>query len=236
MLTCQSSFKKFFRRADTIADERRQDTLPPQTTPQPERQTEDSSREPREPRRVRFQEDVDAIVPEICNLIGLRTASPTHFLRLLATLPSNLHEVHRRTLLRAARSAVGVAYGEFSLARSAAARQGTSDRSSSNWMFRIPFADVRDFKGYVNEVNEQAENLNDSMREFGFFDVAEPDCRRATERLRVAYGGIVPGSATAELAEIRWAVERKCMYWAAVTMMEARIGEAAYAGGSGQAG
>jgi hypothetical protein len=182
---------------------------------------------------VRFQEDVDAIVPEICNLIDLRTASPTHFLRLLATMPSNLHEV-RRTLLRAARSAVGVAYGEFSLARSAAARQGTSDRPSSNWMFRIPFADVRDFKGYVNEVNEQAENLNDSMRGFGFFDVAEPDCRRATERLRVAYDGIVPGSAAAELAEIRWAVERKCMYWAAVTMMKARIGEDAHVGGPGQ--
>jgi hypothetical protein len=236
MLTCQSSFKTFFRRADTTADERKQDTNPPQTTPQPERQTGDSSREPSEPRRVRFQEDVDVIVPKICNLIDLRTASPTHFLRLLATLPSNLYEVHRRTLLRAARSAVGVAYGEFSLARSAAARQGTSDKPSSNWMFRIPFADVRDFKGYVNEVNEQAENLNNSMRGFEFFDVAEPDCRRAMESVRISFGRTVPGSAETEMAEIRWAVERKCMYWAAVTMMEARIGEAAYARGSGQAG
>jgi hypothetical protein len=219
-----SSLKKFFSRGDTTTSEREQNTKPPQTTPPPGRRTENSSREPREartPRRVRFQEDIDEIVPEICNLIDLRTASPTHFLRLLAILPSDLHEVHRRTLLRTARSALGVAYGEFNLARSAAARQGTSDRPSSNWMLTIPFADVRDFKDYVGEVNDLAENLNDSMRGFGFFDAAEPHCRRAMESVRIAFGRIVPGSAETEMAEIRWAVERKCMYWAAVTMMKA---------------
>jgi hypothetical protein len=173
---------------------------------------------------VRFQENVDDIVADLCSLIDLRTEIPTYFLRRLADLPPALPDVHRRTLLRTARSAVGVAYGEFARARSAA-REGHMPARIQ--MFRIPFPDVRDFTDYVGEVIDLAENLNDSVRGFGFFDVAGTDCRRAMDYLRVAHGGIVPESAAAEMAEIRWAVERKCMYWSAVTMMRARVGEAA---------
>ena len=225
-----SSLKKFFRRGNAVTGERGQDTKPPRTTPSLERRNENSSREPRETRRVRFQENVDDIVTDLCSLIDLRTEIPTYFLRRLADLPPALPDVHRRTLLRTARSAVEVAYGEFARARSAA--QGNMPTRIQ--MFRIPFADVRDFKDYVGEVNDSAENPNDSVRGFGFFDVAGTDCRRAMNYLRLAYGWIVPESAAAEMAEIRWAVERKCMYWSAVTMMKARIGEAARARGSGQ--
>jgi hypothetical protein len=166
---------------------------------------------------VRFQENVDDIVVDLCSLIDLRTEIPTYFLRRLADLPPALPDVHRRTLLRNARSAVEVACSEFTRARSAA-RGNMPTRIQT---FRIPFGDVRDFKEYVQEVNDLAENLNDSMRGFGFFDVAEPPCRRAMESVRIAFGRIVPGSVETEMAEIRWAVERKCMYWAAVTMMKA---------------
>ena len=172
---------------------------------------------------MRLQEDVEDVVVEICGLIKLPTDSPAGFIRRLATLPSNLHETHRRTLLKAAKTAVELAYIEFDITRSAC-RQRMPENRVSTWISRIPFADVRDFKECIYEVIDLAERLKDSTIGFGFFEVVEPVCRRATESVRISFGRIVPEIGKAEMVEIRWAVERECMYWAAVTMIRARIG------------
>lgn len=98
----------------------------------------------------------------------------------------------------------------------------------------IPFAEVRDFDRYVYEVVSMAEDWQDSVSGLGFFAASEPDCRRALEGLSTVRDQAVGGSAETEMAEIWRAVERKCMYWAAVTIMDARIGEVGHAGGSGK--
>lgn len=170
-----------------------------------------ASREAREARSARFQENAEDALVEICSLIGLETASPTYTLSRLANLQSDLHEVHRRRLLETARSAVESAYREFDRARRAGEEKIPEDQAFLCMCF-IPFAELRDFDRYVYKVVSMAEDLHDSVSELGIFAASAPDCRRALEGLRTVRDQAVGGSAETEMAEIRWAVERKCMY------------------------
>jgi hypothetical protein len=54
------------------------------------------------------------------------------------------------------------------------------------------------------------------------------------EALNVVLQSVARGGADAEITELRWTVERKCMYCDAVAMLNARIGEANYVGGVAQ--
>lgn len=100
----------------------------------------------------------------------------------------------------------------------------------------IPFAEDRSFQKYVDMVNVLAEDLDDSASGLGFFEAAAVECRRARESVGKATDDVVKGGAeAAQMVEIRWFIERKCMYWAAVAMVDARLEEAGCAGGSGEA-
>jgi hypothetical protein len=172
------------------------------------------------------------LVDEIGQLIRVRTASPTYALKRLAALSPDLNDVYRGRLLETAKSAVEVAYAEFERAR----KTGW-ENLAGDWAFTLmswmPFAEVRDFRKYVDEVKVAAEDLDDSTLGFGFFEAAAVDCRRARESVGKATGGIVDKAA--QVSEIRWVIERKCMYCAAIDMMDARIGEAGRAEASGEA-
>jgi len=175
------------------------------------------------------------LVDELGQLIRVKTASPTYSLKRLAALPPDLNDVYRGRLLEAAKAAVEVAYAEFERARKTGWENYLGDLAFArmSWM---PFAEIRDFQKYVNEVDVAAEDLGDSTFGFGVLEAAAVDCRRARGSVGKTADGILKGGVeAAQLAEIRWVVERKCMYWAVVAMLDARIEEAGRAEGSGGA-
>jgi hypothetical protein len=74
---------------------------------------------------------------------------------------------------------------------------------------------------------------------FGLFEQAELDCRCAKESVGKAtdciiVNDIVVDFVRAQMAEIGWMIERKCIYWAAAAMMDAQIEEAGRAGVPGE--
>jgi len=90
-------------------------------------------------------------------------------------------------------------------------------------MCRLPVADVREFEAYVSEVASMAGEMKESVLGFEFFEAAELHSKSADHSVKKAMEWIERGGVAAESTEIRWAVERRCMYWAAVAMIDARI-------------
>jgi hypothetical protein len=236
--------KNLFRRGN--AGDHQPDT---HVTPSPDRNTAGSdgkvlssrpstwaSREARESRSARFQEDEMNLVGELDQLIRLKTASPTYVVKRLADLPSDLNDVYRERLLKAARLAIEVAYAEYER-DSKTGWENLPGDSAFDRMSHMPFAEVRDFQKYVDEVNAVVYQLSNMTLGVGFFEAAAVDCKRAQESADKATMSIALEVARAQMVEIRWAVERKCMYWAAVAMMNARIDsrvdDTGHAGGSG---
>ena len=176
---------------------------------------------------------------EIDQLIRVKTGSPTYALKRFAALSPDVNGVYRGRLLETARVAIEVAYAEYERARTTGCKCLPGDTAFS-WMFWIPFGETRDFQRYVKEINTAAEELDDSTMGFGFFEQAELDYRCAKESVGKAtdciiVNGIVVDVVKAQMAEIGWMIERRCMYWAAAAMMDARIEEAGRAGGPDEA-
>jgi hypothetical protein len=180
------------------------------------------SREARVAKSTRFPEDDIILVREISDLIALNTASPKYVLARIDALPSDLSDWHRKALLKAAREAVEVAYSAFDRARSAG-REKMPEDAAFERMSRLPFADVRDFETYTFEVGITARELKESVLGFGILEVALFHSKGAENYIRDISSRTKWGGTVAQDKEIWWAVERKCMYWAAVAMMEARL-------------
>lgn len=193
-----------------------------------------ASRETRESGNAHLPEDKAELLDVVDGLIKLETASPTLALKWLTYL-SSLSDAHRQRLLTTARSAVETAYIAYDRVRSSGCEKMPDDMIFRR-MSLIFFDKVRDFKKYVFAVDTEAGDLEDSTRGFGFFKAAALDWTSALDSVRKAASKAESGSAKVEMAEIVWAVERKCMYWAAVDMMRARIKEAGHAEGSGRDG
>jgi hypothetical protein len=88
---------------------------------------------------------------------------------------------------------------------------------------RLPFADMRDFETYAFEVGIAARELRESVLGFGILEVALFHCKGAENYMEEISSGTKWGGTIAQEREIQWAVERKCMYWADVEMMDARL-------------
>jgi hypothetical protein len=181
-----------------------------------------TSREARVAGRTLSREDETALVREIIDTIGLETGTPTCVLGRLDALPCDVSEAHRKQLLEAARAAVEVAYDYYEYARSFGREKMPNDAAFER-MCKIPFADLREFGAYIHEVAATAKDLKESLAGVRFFEVAEFQSKIAEDSTRKAFEWIERGGAAVEVTEIRWAVERKCMYWAAVALMKARI-------------
>lgn len=197
-----------------------------------------ASREAREARSARFQESEIELMDEIEQLIRVKTASPTYALKRFATVSPDLNDVYRGRLLETAKVAIEVAYAEYERARTTGWKSLQGDIAFS-WMSWIPFCEIRDFQKYVKGVNTAAEELVDSTMGFEFFEQAGLDCRCAKESVGKAtdciiVNDIVVDVVKVQMAEIGWMIERKCIYWAAAAMMDARIEEAGRAGVSGE--
>ena len=90
---------------------------------------------------------------------------------------------------------------------------------------KIPFADVTDLQTFAHATKAVAGELANSVSNFDAIRGARSSLKRAAEVLETVAEDIARGGARAEMKEVCWAVERKCMYWDAVAMMDARIGK-----------
>jgi hypothetical protein len=169
------------------------------------------------------QSQIGSII-ELGHLIKCQTANPVHTLQRLDGLESLLktNGLHRGNLLETAKLAVQVAYSDFDRARHAA-RQRMSGKEPAP---TIHLADIRDLRTYVDTSLLLTKELENSMSNCGALQHLVLHYRYAAEGLKVVVKNVARGGADAELMEIRWTVERKCMYWDVVAMMDARIGEA----------
>jgi hypothetical protein len=86
----------------------------------------------------------------------------------------------------------------------------------------------------VGAAKQVTDGLANSLSDFTASRGAGVHLRRAVEVLEIVVGDVARGGAQAEMMEIWWAVERKCMYLDAVAVMDARIGEAGRVGGESQ--
>jgi hypothetical protein len=176
-------------------------------------------------------------VLELGDLIKLQTASPMHTLKRLSAWDNQhrLNDAHRAHLLDTAKLAVQVAHSEFNRAsRAAQQRAWRGGGGALDPAPTIQFPDVTDLQNFANAakgvVGEQASSLSN----FSFSRGASLQLKRAADVLETVAGDVARGGAAAEIQDIGWAVERKCMYWDAVAMMDARIGEVGRVGGVAQ--
>ena len=170
------------------------------------------------------------LIFELGDLIKLQAASPVYTLQQLAKLEAVLkyNDTHRKHLLETAKLAVQIAHSEFTRARHAA-RQRTSKGGGEaiNPAPTIHLADIKDLRKYAERSLRLTERLETSHANFGALQHIRVHHRHAVEGFKAVIASVVRGGPESEMMEIRWAVERKCMYWDAVAMMKARIGEAA---------
>jgi ATP phosphoribosyltransferase regulatory subunit HisZ len=169
-------------------------------------------------------------------LIKLQAASPVRKLKLLAGLETRLklNEVHRAHLLDSAKLAVQVVYGEFKRARHAARQRTAKGGESSIFAPTIHLADIRDLRTFVDKSLLLTERLENGVSSFGALQHPSAHYKPAAEGLKTVVESLARGGPEAEMMEIRWMVERKCMYWDAVAMMNARIGDAGRVEGGSQ--
>jgi hypothetical protein len=123
---------------------------------------------------------------------------------------------------------VQVAHGEFNRA-SRAARQRVCKEGCGRAFNHAPtvrFADATDLKTFAGEARNVADGLDNGLSDFEIFRNLGMQCRRAAAELKNLVESVTRGGPAAEMMEIRWMVERKCMYLDAIAMMNARIGEA----------
>jgi hypothetical protein len=162
-------------------------------------------------------------------LIKLQAASPVRTLKLFAGLGTRLklNEVHRAHLLDSAKLAVQAVYGEFERARHAARQRTSKGGESSVFAPTIHLADIRDLRTFVDKSLLLTERLENGVSSFGALQYPSAHYKLAAEGLKAVVESLARGGPEAEMMEVRrWIVERKCMYWDAVAMMNARIGEA----------
>jgi hypothetical protein len=161
---------------------------------------------------------------EVGDLIKCRTASPVYTLQRLDGLESLLktNDLHRGNLLETARLAVQVAYGDFDRARNAA-RQRMSGKEPP---LMIHLADISELRTYVETAEALTGELETGMLYSGALRHLGAHYRYVAEALKVVLQSVARGGADAKITELRWTVERNCMYCDAVAMLNARIGEA----------
>ena len=192
---------------------------------------------PRAPRRsrhlaagARTSESTLKAVLELGDLIKLQTANPQHTLQRLAAcnVEFGLSDAHRAYLLETAKLAVRVAHSEFNRASHAVRQRACRGEGDGGAAFepapRIPFADVTDLQTFARATKAVADELANSVSNFDAIRGARLSLKRAAEVLETVTKDVTRGGARAKMKEVFWAVERKCMYWDAVAMMDARIG------------
>jgi hypothetical protein len=159
-------------------------------------------------------------VLEITELLRVKTASSNITLQRLAELESSLGAKERPSLLKTAKSAAAAAQKEYNRMRNirkpAGSRVSVSARNSE-----VPLPDVQSDREYVHRVQLQAERLQLGMQGFAAFQEGLGGVGSVKGCLADISATTERRNAGAETAEIRWSIERKCMFWAAVDLLMA---------------
>lgn len=155
---------------------------------------------------------------EITELVRVRTASSGITLQRPAELDGKLDGQERQGVLEIARTAANVASREYSRARRT--RPKTVARALERDV-EVPFSGVNDYREYLRCLQRQAKELHDG---FGGLEVFH-EAFYGMKLVRRSFDGMSDlaerGNAEADMMEIRWLVERKCMFWAAVDILTA---------------
>jgi hypothetical protein len=158
------------------------------------------------------------LITEIKELIELRTASSTRTLQCLKNLDSQLTTSEHGNLINIAKHAFTVARVEYNYHH---ASYQTLPASLRDYI-ELPLPDVDDYEQYIRRLKLQIEELETAVSCF-------PALQGAAESVRELLDGMCEvidhGGAEVKMAELRWLVARKCMYWAAIDMMVERTVE-----------
>ena len=164
---------------------------------------------------------------EVTELMQVRTASAGVTLQRLAELGYELDGQQRQSLLAIARSAGNFASKEYARVRRTRPKTPLTRMLERN--AEVPLADVHDYKEYLSCLQWQAKELQDGVE--GLAGFREVFC--GVEDLRKRLDGISDvmerGDSAADMAEIQWWVERKCMFWAAIDILTAGITQSSQA-------
>jgi hypothetical protein len=159
-------------------------------------------------------------ISEITELMRVRTAAAGVTLQRLAELgDGELDGQGRQGLLAIASAAANVALKEYAWVRRTRPKAPLAGMLERN--AEVPFAEVQDYGEYLRCLRWQVRELQDGVRGLGGFREASRGTKDVRKRLDEMSVLLERGGLAADMAEIQWLVERKCMFRAAVDILTA---------------
>ena len=167
---------------------------------------------------------------EITELLRVRTANTVVTLQRLAELGHELDGKERQGLLTIARAAADIASREYSRVRRTQPKAALAYMLERN--AEMALAEASDYKEYLHCLRLQAKEIQDSVRGFEAFQEASDGIEHVRRCLDNLSASMDRGDSAADMAEIQWWVERKCMFWAAVDILTAGLTQGEQAEGT----
>jgi len=158
---------------------------------------------------------------EISELMRVKTAGAGITLQRLAELDggSELDGRERQEVLAIAREAANIASKEYARVRRTRPKMPLARILERN--AEVPLAEVQDYKEYLRCLQLQAEELRDGVWGLGAFREVSRGVENVRKGLDEMSDTAERGDSAADMVEIKWLVERKCMFWAAVDILTA---------------
>jgi hypothetical protein len=157
---------------------------------------------------------------ELTKLLRVPIASSNITLQRLGELESAPVAMQRKALLSAAKSAVSVAQAEYTrvhgIKQSVGLLTPTLRRNA-----QVPLPYVQSYREYLRRIQMQAKQLHDDMRGLFMSQEGHDGIGSVQESLEEMSALVNRRDVEAEMMEIRWLVQRKCMFWAAVDLLTA---------------
>lgn len=140
----------------------------------------------------------------------MKTAATGVTLQRLAELGDKLDRRERQHLLVIARKAANVASKAYARVRRTRPKAPLARMLERN--VKVPLAEVQDYGEYLRCLQWQARELASGVWGLGGFREASRDVQRVRKCLDEMSGTVEYGGVEADVIEIRWWVERKCMF------------------------
>lgn len=156
---------------------------------------------------------------ETTELMRVRTAAAGVTLQRLEELDDELDGQERQGVLAIASAAANVASKEYARVRRTRPKTPLARMLARN--AEVPFAEVHDYGEYLLCLRWQARELQDGVWGLGGFREASRGVEDVRKRLDEVDVVLERGGLAADMFEIQWLVERKCMFWAAVDILTA---------------
>jgi hypothetical protein len=149
----------------------------------------------------------------------VKTAAAGVTLQRFAELGDELDGRKRQDVLAVARAAANVAWKEYARVRRTRPKAPLARMLERN--AEVPFAEVQDYGEYLRCLQWRARELQSGVWGLGGFWEVSRDIENIRKCLDEMSEMMEHRGAEADVNEIRWWVERKCMFWAAVDILTA---------------